>query len=185
MLALLVPAVGADAQEVQLQKLNSVLLSRVRVTVVKQRFTNRISGVVRDSDRTSFGALSPSSSDERRVLVVTLRVEKPHGQRFELHQGDFILAYRDPDPEQEDWDDRSKATAIRIIGQSLDDEPHQWYISSSGYAAQRDRQLDEASVVYMELGFVVEKPVHEAYLQVAQPVKLLQLGRWQPGMNDL
>jgi len=179
-LVLFVSAVGAYAQEEQFQKLNSVLLSQVQITVVKQRFTNRISGVVQGSEGTSIGSLSPSSSDERgMILVLTLKVEKPRGKRFELHQGDFILAYRNPDPEQEDWDARSKVMAIRIIGQSPDDDPNPWHISCTGYAAQRDPELDEASVVYAELAFVVENPVREAYLQVARPVKLLQLGKRQ------
>jgi hypothetical protein len=148
--------------------LNAAHNGQMKITLVGHRFVDQISGLVRDKDGNNFGSWSAAPGS--RLLVVKLRIEKPRGSRFELHQNDYSLVYRDVS--QEGWDDRSKATAFRI----LDDDVGLWTISPTGYAARRAPDLDESSEVYVELGFQIEDGVREVALQVARPVLAIQLG---------
>ncbi|MEM4723416.1 MAG: hypothetical protein QXP01_00215 [Candidatus Hadarchaeum sp.] len=171
LVAVITIACRVQAQGLQLPvALNAVPNSEVRLALVSHRFVDRISGLVRDEDGDNLG--SWQAAPGTRILVVTLRVDKPKGTRFELHQGDYTLAYRDT--RDESWDERSKATAFRILG-GPDDTSAFWIISPTGYAARREPDLDGSSEVFIELAFLLQDGVRQVALQHARPVLALQL----------
>ncbi|MDZ7411902.1 MAG: hypothetical protein ONB15_00035 [candidate division KSB1 bacterium] len=173
LLAGVVLAVGqVMAQGIELSVgLNAVPNTEVKVSLVRHRFADRISGIVSDSDGLNFGTWQAGPNS--RLLILTLKVEKPAGRRLQLFGNDFSLCY--PHVEKEGWDDRSRATALRVLGRTPDENSELWLINASGYAGRQDPELDEAAVVYIEVGFHIEKGVRKAALQLARPVVALQL----------
>jgi hypothetical protein len=142
-----------------------------KFTLVDHRFENKIIGIQANSGDVAIW----NPSEACRIFVATLKVNKPLG-RLGIFNYDFLLSYHRL-VDGKEITDRSRGTALRVLGTSRNDEGALWALPEEpgGYVGRWAAELNDATEGFIEVGFLLEKGVDQVKVCVASPVDTVRL----------